>query len=482
MRASAVHTSATCLLAFLGIAGGAAARAQGPSGTNLAADGSAPVVESAPVESISEESASPIPAESDGAILNAQDWLSPDVPTTPCSIEQAAKSPYEFGYADGLFFNVRRNRDSFAARANLRTQFRFSTFSRDADSWTDNAGVVRPIYNRQIFELERARVVLAGHAFSPQLKYFLQTDGDTDSRHELAILDHWWAWRVSDAVEIQAGKRKVPGTRNWLLGAFDTRLIDRPFANEFFRPSRTTGIWVVGDPSSVWHYELMIGQGFSTEGLTPAEVSDQFSGAASAWWNLLGDYGPGRPTDYERHDELAVRAGCSLVSSREGRQGSQLEEADFLRLTDGTRVTDPGALAPGATVESFDVTLLALDLAFKYQGWSANGEYFWRWIENVKADLPVPSVGLQQGFYVEGGFFLVPQQWELNGQFSYVGGEQGVRKGGAVGFSYYPRNTQNFKLSADVTVLDGSPVNSTGSDVLVGDDGVLVRTQFQALF
>ena len=38
------------------------------------------------------------------------------------------------------------------------------------------------------------------------------------------------------------------------------------------------------------------------------------------------------------------------------------------------------------------------------------------------------------------------------------------------------------KVSFDVTVLDGSPLNNNSSDILVGDDGVLFRTQFQAEF
>jgi hypothetical protein len=157
-------------------------------------------------------------------------------------------------------------------------------------------------------------------------------------------------------------------------------------------------------------------------------------------------------------------------------------EADFLRLTDGTRVTDPGALAPGATVEGFDVTLMAIDAAFKYRGWSANSEYFWRSVTDLKANVPVPDVGLQQGFYVEGGFFVLPQQLELNSQFAYVTGKLKSTSSCATGFSWYPRKSQNFKLTIDATLIDGSPVNSTGSDVLVGDDGVLVRAQWQVVF
>jgi hypothetical protein len=307
-------------------------------------------------------------------------------------------------------------------------------------------------------------------------------DGDTDSRHVDAILDGWIGWRFTETLELQAGKRKVPGTRNWLLGAFDTRLADRAFANEFFRPSRTTGVWLVGDPTPSTHYELMIGQGYNTEGLTPSETGNNFALAGSGWWDVIGSYGPGRPSDFERHDELAVRVGSSWVHSTEGTPGRQLEEGDFLRLTDGTRLTQTGALAPGATVQSFNVQLYAIDAAFKYRGWSANGEYFWRSVNGLRADLPVPEVGLQHGGYLEGGCFILPRELEWNAQFAFVTGGQGSSTSYAGGFAYYPRKSQHLKLTIDLTWIDGSPVNSTGSDILVGDEGLLLRTQFQAVY
>ena len=410
--------------------------------------------------------------------------IRPEVPIAAPVIVPPAPPPPAFsaGYDNGIFLRTKKGNDSFELKANVRTQFRHVSFSRNQESWTDNAGVVRPIQNREAFEIERARLILSGHAFAPQFKYFMQMDGDTDSRHDLSFLDCWFAWHFSDLLEIQFGKRKVPGTRNWMLGAFDTRLADRPFANEFFRPSRTTGIWFVGDPTASTHYELMVGQGYNTEGLTPSETGDGVAFAGTSWWNAVGDYGPARPTDFEIHDDLAVRVGSSWVSSVEGTPGRQLEEADFLRLTDGTRLTEPDALAPGATVQSFDVMLFAVDAAFKYRGWSANAEYFWRSVTDLKANLPVPPVGLQHGFYVEGGFFVLPQTFELNSQIAYVTGRLGSTMSYATGFSYYPLEAQSLKLTIDATFINGSPVDSTGADILVGDSGILVRTQLQAVF
>lgn len=395
---------------------------------------------------------------------------------------ESVEHSFDFGYDNGLYFRAIENNDSFELKTNFRSQLRFVNFSRNETSWTDSAGEVNPINSRRYFDVERLRVILSGHVFTPKLKYLLQSDSDTDSAHVVSILDGWAGWKFSDTFEVQCGKRKVPGTRNWLLGAFDTRMIDRSFANEFFRPSRTTGIWFLQDPSASSHYEFMIGQGYNTEGLVPSEFGSNFALGASAWLDVVGSYGPARPTDFEFHDELAVRLGTSVVTSTEGKPGRQLEETDFLRLTDGTRLTSPNALAPGATVESFQVSLLAIDAAFKYRGWSANGEYFVRNIDDLKSNLPVPKVGLQHGFYVEGGFFLSQQKLEWNSQYAFVNGKQGTTNSYTTGFSYYPRSAQHLKLSIDTTYIDGSPVNSTGSDILVGDKGLLVRTQFQVVF
>jgi hypothetical protein len=140
-------------------------------------------------------------------------------------------------------------------------------------------------------------------------------------------------------------------------------------------------------------------------------------------------------------------------------------------------------LAPGATVKKFDVFLLSLDAAFKYRGWSMNAEYFLRWVEDIQADSMIPRHDLfQYGFYVEGGYFVLPKKLEINAQVARVDGEFGATNSVAAGFSWYPRETRNLKFTLDATKIDGSPVNSTGSDILVGDDGVLVRVQMQALF
>lgn len=408
--------------------------------------------------------------------------IPPDSMSSQGATNPGSADAWDAGYDRGFYLRGNNGNESFELRTNARLQFRFVTFSRAADAWTDNAGVERPILDRQYFDIERARLIFSGHAFSPKLTYFAQFDSDTDSAHVTSLIDGWVGWEYRDDRVLQLGKRKVPGTRNWILGAFDTRMVDRPMSNEFFRPSRTTGMWIVGDPDPETRYELMIGQGYNTDGLTTSEVGDNFAIAGSVYRDVIGNYGPLRPTDFEYHEDLAVRLGMSAVGSIEGTPGRQLEEADFLRLTDGTRITEPNALAPNTKVDGFNVFLVAFDAAYKYRGWSANAECFLRSITNLVSDAPVPSVGLQHGFYCEGGVFVIPRQFEWNSQYAFVTGDQGSANSYATGFSYYPQNMQFLKISVDGTYIDGSPANSTGADILVGDKGFLLRCQWQALF
>ena len=327
------------------------------------------------------------------------------------------------GYDEGIFirpFDPRRN--PFALQVNGSIQFRHIGFDREADSWTDNAGVTREIRNRNSFEIERGRLIFSGYALSQRLKYYLQLDGDTDGGETVDFLDYWWAWETSDSFEIQFGKRKVPGVRQWQLSSRYTRLIDRPMACDFFRPDRTTGIFGVGRFGETGHFELMIGNGFSTANQEPDEEDTRFTFSATHYCDPWGDYGT-LLTDYEDSDSPRLRIGQSVVFATQGDfvPGQPVGEADFIRLTDGTELAAPGALAPGVTVSRGKVYLYGVDFAWKSNGWSVNTEGFLRWIEDLAGDGPLPKTALfQRGFYVEGGRFIIPKRLDWNVRYSQV--------------------------------------------------------------
>lgn len=372
----------------------------------------------------------------------------------------------------------------FEMRINGWIQFRHHGFARDAETWTDNAGVTRTIRNRNAFDIERARLYFKGFAFDKRLQYFYHLDGDSDGRHTVDFFDYWWAWKFSDDFRLQFGKRKVTASRQWLLGARRTRFVDRPMANDFFRPDRTIGLYGLGNIGEHGKYEIMVGNGYRTSNVPNNATDDQFTYAATQYFDPFGDYGS-QIVDYDNTDSLLMRIGHSFVYSpiTADALGAPLAETDFLRLTDGTRLNQVGALAPGVTVSDLDLYFYGVDLAFKWRGWSFNSEVFLRWLTELEGDGALPhSKLLQHGYYVEGGTFLVPQKLDVNFRYSEVDGFYGGGSEYAAGLNWFPLDNFRMKLSFDVTVLDGSPLQNTATDVLVGDDGVLFRTQIQAEF
>ncbi|MDA0661045.1 MAG: porin [Planctomycetota bacterium] len=413
-----------------------------------------------------------------------------EFPATPaCGEEDSEKKFHKLDfyadYDDGFVIRpIDPKRHPFDLKVEGWVQFRHHVFARDANTWTDNAGVTQPVRRRNAFDIERARLNLSGHVIDQRSTYFIQIDGDTDGNHTLDFFDYWWAWKFSDSFQIQMGKRKVPGSRQWLLGARRTRLIDRPMAADFFRPDRTIGVFGVGTLGDSGHYELMVGNGYSSANIPNAASDDRLTFAATNYFDLLGDFG-GELVDFGNSDEALIRIGHSFVySPQAGRvAGVPLDEADFIRLADGTRLTQPGALAPGVTVSDFDVVLYSVDAAWKHRGWSVDAELFLRWIEQIQGNGPLPVSDIfQRGFFVEGGHFLIPKLLDFNVRYSQVSGESGNASEYSAGFNWYPLEKSTMKVSFDVTSLDGSPLQNTTSDVLAGDDGTLFRTQFQAEF
>jgi len=72
------------------------------------------------------------------------------------------------------------------------------------------------------------------------------------------------------------------------------------------------------------------------------------------------------------------------------------------------------------------------------------------------------------------------KSWNL--RYSTVRSDYGFGNEYAVGASWYPQDTPLLKVTLDVTRIERSPLNNTTSDILVGEDGLLIRTQFQAEF
>ena len=373
----------------------------------------------------------------------------------------------------------------FELKINAQNQIRYTGFSRADATWTDSAGVVSPLDNMSSFQIPRGRIIFSGFAFRKELLYNLNIDYNTVGNSQINFRAYWLAWRFSRAMTVYAGQSKVPGSREWLESFVNTLGADRSMATTFFRPSLSQGIWATGEPTTGVFYHVMMSNGFNTLGATPQQLSSTMAFSGSTWWEPLGTFGPGY-SDFEFHEEPAIRLGTSLTYAPEhGPQGiSSAPENSAIRLSDGTLITDPGAIAPGVTLNGFKIGLASIDLAYKYRGLGISGEFFSQNLFALNGSGPLPRSAIRQyGGFAQAGYFIVPQKIETYARTSQVTGPYGSGSEYAGGFNLFLLpGKQNLRFTFDAAWLNHCPADQNRTNYQAGQTGLLVRSQLQMYF
>jgi hypothetical protein len=258
----------------------------------------------------------------------------------------------------------------------------------------------------------------------------------------------------------------IPGTRSlnyehpYFLGT------DRQLADEFFRPSFSSGIWAEGEALPKVNYRVMMASALSMVDISAAQLTrDMFFGGTLSWLPTTGEFGPkGGFGDFEMHDNLATRFGVSAVTGRPDRFSeinNPQPDNTSVRLSDSVLLFAGDALAPGVTVQKADYMTLALDASAKYKGLFFLGEVYFRKLDNFLANGPLPlDKILDKGYMLQASYMVVPEKFEVYGSNSYIFGyfNDSWELGG--GLNYFPFKTRNFKVNGSVMYVDRSAYSS----------------------
>ncbi len=319
----------------------------------------------------------------------------------------------------------------------------------------------------------------------PELTYLLNIDYNTVTNNPIGFRAYSLSYRFSRGLQSHIGQNKVPGSREWLHSSFDAQEgPDRSMATTFFRPSLSQGIWFTGEPVEGLNYHAMISNGFSTLNVKSGELDDRFCGSGSTWWEPWGDFGRGY-SDIEHHRHAAIRLGSCLTYTREeGSQASEYPENTLIRLSDGTLITQAGALAPGVTLQAFELTLASIDLSFKYRGLSLSTEIYRQGLSSFQGNGPLPLDSLQTyGGVAQGGYFLCPQRVEVYSRNSFVTGAYGSGTEIGSGINWFVlQGKSSLRYTFDIAWLDSSPADQNRTGFLAGQSGYLYRTQLTSSF
>jgi hypothetical protein len=113
------------------------------------------------------------------------------------------------------------------------------------------------------------------------------------------------------------------------------------------------------------------------------------------------------------------------------------------------------------TVSDVTYRTLAADAGVKWRGLSVNAQYFFRWLNNFRADAPLPiGSTFDHGFEATVSQFIVPKKWELYGRTSFVFGQLRNSYEYAPGVKWYFVGSHRVRLVAEGLRIIRSPVSS----------------------
>jgi hypothetical protein len=393
------------------------------------------------------------------------------------------------GYDGGFVIASRRELDLQASRYPFR--LRLNGWGQLRHTITDYF----PNKDLNQFQLKRGRLVFSGHAFNPDFSYFIQLDGRSSSGDDLRLLDYYLSFDIGHSswgldpgtIGFRTGKYKMPFTlARWMSGR-EFEFTDRSMSSTYFDVNRSFAWGLYGQTDRylmpiVWETALF--NGLVTGGAetgSSGSLDDNFAYSARVYGFPIGDWGDGELADFEWHDRLAARVGFGFASSEIDRSGTT--EFNSLRVVDSGVTL--GNILP-SSVDSYSVSLFSVDAAFKLRGWSTVLEYYFRTVSDFQG-ASLPDL-YDHGFWFQLAYFVIPDKLQLLTRWSRVVGDSGTlgvtnqsSDEVAAGLAYYFRRN-HAKFVADLTHLDGAPINSSALDITPGNRGWLFRTQIQFSF
>ena len=367
-------------------------------------------------------------------------------------------------------------------------------------TFTNALGNVMSLQRRQDLQLNKVQIKFLGWILSPKFRYFLYAWSSNASQGLGAqvVLAGNLNYAFNKHFNVGAGIRSLPGTRSvegnfpfWL--GVDTRLI----ADEFFRPSYTSGVWAWGKIGDRLDYIAMIGNNLSTLGVSAAQLNNGFNTVSTSlvWMPSTGEFGQGFG-DFEDHQKLATRLAGHFTRSDEDRQeqpNSDQFENTQIRLEDGSVIFTPNLLGPGISVNDVTYKMAAFDGGIKYHGFSLEGEYFLRWLDHFHGPgtAGLPAI-FSHGYQLQTSAMVLPKTLQV-----YLGGSTLTGNAAALdayrakygnpwdfraGLNFFPYHNKVIRWNNEFLYLYKSPVGYTSVPFALGGTGPVFASTLELAF
>ncbi len=399
----------------------------------------------------------------------------------------------DFTPPKGLVLHATTHRDSrfpFALALNGFVQGRWMNLARGVTQWTDATGSTEPVVNENSFNLNRIYLQAAGYAGSERVLYNFALFGSTNAGLLATVAPVGFVgYAVTETIKVGAGVTQVPGSREWLMSSQWPFGIDRSMVNTFIRPSYSPGLFSFGSLlDKTLFYQAGVWNGIDGGAAGLLKNGTSMAWAGNLWWEPIGPFGLGY-SDMEHHESPALRLGTSGVTARSpatilaNTPGFSNPENTIVRLSDGTPLSQTGALGPNSQVDSFNYNLATVDVGWKWRGWSAFGEYSWRLIDGLRGTGAFTRSSLfDQGGSAYLGWCFVPRTYEVYGRTSALTGPFGSAQEFGGGLNWYLHETRQNRFTFETLWIDSSPAQNPLYPYRAGFTGTAIQAQYMVIF
>jgi hypothetical protein len=359
-------------------------------------------------------------------------------------------------------------------------------------SYVDAFGNTKTVQRRQDIQLQKFFAPFSGWFLTPKMRYYLYVWSSNPSQGDPAqvVGAGNLTWTFNRFVSVGVGITSLPTVRStegqfpyWL--GVDDRLI----ADEFFRGSYTSGVWLKGEFHTKVKYQVMVANNLSTLGVSAAQIDNKMDTQVGSlvWLPTTGEFGLWNTFgDYDDHQKVATRIGIHYSHSLEEKQsqpGTEGIENSQIRLTDGSIIFTPDLFGPGITVNEVDYRMSSLDAGVKYKGLSLEGEYYWRWLSNFTG---VNTGGIaninDHGYQLQASAMAVPKILQLYFGTSQIFGQYGDQWEVRGGENWYVMKERGIRLNGELMYVNLSPVGYTAYPYPVGAKGPVFHINLELNF
>ncbi len=310
------------------------------------------------------------------------------------------------------------------------------------------------------FSVRNLWLIWDGNAFAPWMKYTVQYDLAGGALKDMRL-----SFAKNKAFVPTIGQYKVPFSREFLTSITALQLVGASIIDDYFRYGRDIGGGVygfLGDGMIRYDAGVFQGEGANQKN-DKGDTGMLWAGRVQA--AIIGGKAKSVKENFAKRPTLMIGAAVAGIDVEDGNDGN-------IGIPSGERDLVSGR-----------VTSFTADINYRDPMFNLTGEYVGRW---ANPDGGGVDTAYDQGFRVQGGFFLLPKRVELASRYAMVIFDDGANVLGGndldnvwtftQGLSYYLSDNHRWKIQLDYTFQREEDLDGAESDESI------VRAQVQTYF